>query len=150
MKENSMKEISKFKKMVVESFGIAAESGAVMAIDILVNAILGTFANGIVAAKFSYQLKRLEDNFKIAIPEMIRRLDKIEGVLTEEKQNVIESEVLPAYWDCVQQEPEEEKKDDIQVIKDYHGDGTIINPLDNPTDTKSDKKDDDGIDEPTK
>ncbi|POZ56226.1 hypothetical protein LYSIN_01009 [Lysinibacillus sphaericus] len=104
-----MKIPNKFKQLVLEPLGVAAEPGAIMAIDILVDTVLGTFASGLYATKSSYQFKQLEKNIRVAIEELCNRIEKLEQYITDENKEIFENQLLPTFWDFVIEEKESEK-----------------------------------------
>lgn len=104
-----MKKEKSFKQFVLKPLGITLEPSAVMAIDILVDAVLGTFASGLYSTKTSYQFKRLESNVKEAFEELYKRVEKLELYITEKNEGIFKNQLFPIFWDFVLEEKESEK-----------------------------------------
>lgn len=100
---------NKFKQLILEPLGVVVEPGAVMALNILGDAVLGTFASGLYSVKSSFQFKQLEKNVQLAIEELYKRIEKLEVHITGENEVVFREEILPTFWDFVLQERESEK-----------------------------------------
>lgn len=97
------------KKIMKENLGIVVEQGSNIAIEAAVDGIVGTFASGIVSAKYSYKQRKHEENVQAAIDKINARMDQLESGVTDDNYEYVNRNIFPMMWDYVIDEDEREK-----------------------------------------